>query len=106
MRPRRSTRRAVRAGDSTRAVSAGRVRVFTGSSMPEVLTRIRAELGADAVILQARYVNSRRWLGSKSPAVEITAGAGLSGGGDITTTRSLAVGAVINGGISIQPGGV
>ncbi len=74
-----SSRRAARAGDSTRSVPAGRLRVFTGSSMPAVLTRIRAEMGPDAVILQARYVKARKWFGSESPGVEITAGLPASG---------------------------
>jgi flagellar biosynthesis protein FlhF len=61
-------------GSSRRVVAANRIRVFTGSSMPEILTRIRAELGADAVILQARRVKARRWFGARFQAVEITAG--------------------------------
>ncbi|RFA37725.1 flagellar biosynthesis protein FlhF [Virgibacillus dokdonensis] len=51
-----------------------KVKKYTAGSMPEAMKQIRKELGAEAVILQSRQVNKRKFLGLfKKPQIEVVA---------------------------------
>src|SRR4051794_12309934 len=53
------------------------LQTFKAATMAEALSQVKKNLGQDAVILQTRTVEVRKWLGlRKSEMVEITAGRG------------------------------
>jgi flagellar biosynthesis protein FlhF len=51
------------------------IQTFSAGTMAEALARVKATIGADAVIVHARTIQKRQWLGLRQRAVvEITAG--------------------------------
>ena len=57
------------------------LRTFKAQTMGEALTRVKSEMGVDAVILHTRTFQIRRWLGlRRREMVEITAGKGINVG--------------------------